>query len=184
MKPRLLIALMLMAGLFVSCSQSPEQNPIIQENFQKLADLAEEVDQLKGKIRDIQNDIDSITQDLMTLKQMPKGAEADAAQIDALKNQINKLNSQITTIQKQFSNLKSSGAAQITDTIVKTGDTKSTQPAPTPQKRGQYYSVKPGDTLKSIAEKFSTTPEAIRKENHIPVGKEPIPGSQIYIITE
>ena len=74
--------------------------------------------------------------------------------------------------------------AKIADTIAKTGATKPTELAPTLRKRGKYYSVKPGDTLKSIAENFSTTPEAIRKENHIPVDKEPIPGSQIYIITE
>lgn len=167
--------------LFVSCSQSPEQNPVIQEKFQKLADLSEEVDQLKAKIRDIQNEIDTVNQDLMTLKQMPKAAEISGAELEGLKTQITQINGEISTLQNEFSKLKSSGT-----TVRKTDTTAPKTPTTvkddeTIRQPGKYYVIQSGDTLKKIAEKFSTTPEAIRKANSIPEGKEPFTGQKIFI---
>jgi LysM repeat protein len=168
--------------LLVSCSQNPEENPVIQDKFQKLADLSEEVDQLKAKMKDIQNDIDTIHQDLMTLKQMPKAAEISGAELEGLKTQITQLNGEISTLQNELSKLKSSGTTtRRTDTA-----TAAKTPAPvkddeTARQPGQYYVIQAGDTLNKIADKFSTTPDAIRKANSIPEGKEPFTGQKIFI---
>lgn len=184
MKRKLFLVVISMVAcgiLFVSCSQSPEQNPVIQEKFQKIADLSEEVDQLKAKMKDIQNDIDTIHQDLTTLKQMPKAAEISGAEMEGLKTQITQVTGEISTLQNELSKLKSSGTS-----VRKTDTTTAKTAAPVKEEvsarqPGQYYTVQQGDTLKKIAEKFSTTPEAVRKANSIPEGKEPLSGQKIFV---
>jgi len=185
MKSRLLLLVMLLlvTGLvFTSCTQSPEQNPVIQEKFQKIAELTDEVDQLKGKTKDIQSDIDTITQDLTTLKQMPKPAEMTAVDIEEMKAQVKQLNGEVSALKDELSKLKKASGARVTEP--KSSDSSSVQPTPAPKKRGQYYTVKEGDTLKSIAQQFSTKAESIRTENHIPEGKEPLPGTRLYIVLD
>jgi hypothetical protein len=44
-----------------------------------------------------------------------------------------------------------------------------------------YYTVKPGDTLESIAARFNTTPDAIRALNDIKDGKRLEPGTVLAI---
>lgn len=176
-----LIGVVVSGILLVSCSQSPEENPVIQDNFQKLADLSEDVDQLKAKMKDIQNDIDTIHQDLMTLKQMPKAAEISGAELEGLKTQITQLNSEISTLQNELSKLKSGGTStRRTDTTAsKTSDSVNVDE--TARQSGKYYVIVAGDTLNKIADKHSTTADAIRKANSIPEGKEPFTGQKIFI---
>jgi len=184
MKTRMLltvIGIMLLGLLFQSC-QDPAQNPVIQEKFQKISELAEEVDQLKGKSKDVQSDLDTINQDLTTLKQMPKAAEVPAAEMEELKKQVKQLNSEVSALKDELSKLKKTGGARVSES--KSSEGSTVQPSPTPKKRGQYYTVKEGDTLKSIAQQFSAKAEAIRTENHIPEGKEPLPGTRLYIILD
>ncbi|MBN1903007.1 LysM peptidoglycan-binding domain-containing protein [Candidatus Sumerlaeota bacterium] len=189
MKRKLLLVVAALAGcgvMLVSCSQSPEQNPVIQEKFQKVADLSEEVDQLRAKMKDIQNDIDTIHQDLMTLKQMPRAAEISGAEVEGVKTQITQLNGEISALQNELSKLKSSGTT--TSSARKTETTTTAAKTSTPvreevsvRQAGQYYVIQSGDTLKKIADKFSTTADAIRKANKIPEGKEPFTGQKIFV---
>lgn len=179
------VAAVVLSGLLLfSCTQSPEQNPIIQEKFQKLGDMAEEVDQLKGKIRDIQNDIDTITQDLMTLKQMPRTTGVSPTELEALKARLGEMDGEMSKLKSELSMLKKKAVSAVKSVETSKPKTSVSKPEPTPEprKRGQYYTVKTGDTLKSLAEKFKTTPEKIREENHLPQNKELIAGIRLYII--
>ena len=184
--PILCGALLVFLFLFSSCNQAPERNPIIQEKFQKLADLAEEVDQLKGKIKDIQLDIDTITQDLMTLKQMPKSEGASPTEIEGMKSRIKQLEGEVSKLESELSKWTKKAAAlketRQTKTPSKSTREQREETEPTPKKRGKYYQVKSGDTLEDIARKFNTTPASIREENRLPAGKEPIPGTRLYVI--
>ncbi len=180
---------LLLAFLFASCSQSPEQNPVIQEKFQKLADLAQEVDQLKGKFKDIENDIDTITQDLTTLKQIPRGTEgASSKDVEALRSQMKQLQGEVSKLQSELARRKKASIAQDTSRpktssqVQKKSPVEKKTPTPPPKKRGEYYTVKSGDTWKSIAAKFKTTPDAIRAENRLPKDAKPVAGTKLYII--
>ena len=52
------------------------------------------------------------------------------------------------------------------------------EPAPA---AGQYYMIQPGETRAQIAAKFKTTEARLRESNHVPAGKDAIPGQRIYV---
>lgn len=59
---------------------------------------------------------------------------------------------------------------------------RSPTPSPTPKPAaGFYYTVRSGDTISAIAERYNVSAEKLRTGNHIPSGREPFPGQQIYI---
>ena len=171
------VALALVLG---SCSQNPEQNPIIQEKFQKIAELAEQVDQIKASIKDTNADMDTVKQDLTNLKQNPAAAGGvSPTEIEELKSKVKNLEDEISRLQSALSmRKKSEGAVE-----KKTGEARKTE-QPAPREKGVQYKVKEGDTLESIAKAHGTTAAAIRAKNPIPEGREPRPGSMIFVPTK
>lgn len=170
------VALALVLG---SCSQNPEQNPIIQEKFQKIAELAEQVDQLKASIKDTNADMDTVKQDLTNLKQNPAAAGGvSPAEIEELKSKIKNLEDEVSRLQSALSVKKKSETA----VEKKTSEARKTeQPV---REKGIQYKVKEGDTLESIAKAHGTTVAAIRAKNPIPEGREPRPGSMLFVPTK
>jgi len=174
------VALALVLG---SCSQNPEQNPIIQEKFQKIAELAEQVDQIKASIKDTNADMDTVKQDLTNLKQNPAAAGGvSPAEIEELKSKVKNLEDDVSRLQSALSMKKKSEAAVEGGTKTEGKARKTEQPAP--REKGVQYKVKEGDTLESIAKAHGTTAAAIRAKNPIPEGKEPRPGSMIFVPTK
>lgn len=69
-----------------------------------------------------------------------------------------------------------------TVTVPRPTQTSRPKPASTPKPAaGFYYTVRSGDTLSQIASRNGVSAERLRQENHIPTGREPYPGQQIYI---
>jgi LysM repeat protein len=191
----ILFAIILAVSLMLpSCTQNPEQNPVIVEKFQMIDQIAEDYDQISGKLKDIENDIDTINQDLTTLKQLPRSSGVASTELEGLKSRIRKQEGEISKLQSELSKLKKTIAAAVKSSaqsirkstedvsVKKTTTVKKPDPTPLPKKRGKYYKVQKGDTLKSIAREFNTSSNSIRSENHIPDGKEPITGTRLYII--
>ena len=175
------VALVLVLG---SCSQNPEQNPIIQEKFQKIAELAEQVDQIKASIKDTNADMDTVKQDLTNLKQNPAAAGGvSPTEIEELKSKVKNLEDEVSRLQSALSMKKKSETAVEGGTKTEGKTSETEKPAPVKGK-GVQYKVKEGDTLKSIAKAHGTTAAAIRAKNPIPEGKEPRPGSMIFVPTK
>jgi outer membrane murein-binding lipoprotein Lpp len=174
------VALALVLG---SCSQNPEQNPIIQEKFQKIAELVDQVDQIKASIKDTNADMDTVKQDLTNLKQNPAAAGGvSPAEIEELKSKVKNLEDEVSRLQSALSIKKKSEGAVEGGTKTEGKARKTEQPAP--REKGVQYKVKEGDTLESIAKAHGTTAAAIRAKNPIPEGKEPRPGSMIFVPTK
>jgi len=189
------ILLLLLSAFLVSCAQSPEQNPIIQELIQKVADLSEKTDQITSKTKDLENDIDSISQDLTTLKQMPQTQGANPAEVEAIKTQIKDLTTEITKVKSDFAQVskdieaaKKIAASRVSEAPRSAAEAapraaSRPEPAPEPKVRGQFYTAKQGDTVESIAREFNTTVQAVKDSN--PTLKQSdriVPGNKYWIV--
>ena len=51
-----------------------------------------------------------------------------------------------------------------------------------PKSRGFYYKVQRGDTLQTVAKRFSTSTQQICGDNHLPASAKLVPGQQLYIV--
>ena len=200
MKKQYLVAVfsvLLVTCVLFSCSQNPEQNPLIQEKFQQITDLAERVDRLRGQVKDLDAELLKINDDMTTLKKMPRTEGASPTEVEGLKSEVKQLNEEITRLRSELSKMKkemsetksmvqSLPEKSVQKTITEKTDTSEStsepESEPDQEKKGQYYTVKKGDTLDSIAEKFNTSASKIRSENHLPEGRKPIPGIRLYII--
>jgi LysM repeat protein len=180
------VSLMLMV---VSCSQSPEQNPIIQEKFQKIAELAEQLDQVKAGMKDTNNDLDTVKQDVVSLKQTPAGG-APSADVEELKAKVKTLEDEVVKLQSELSVAKKRPSATSEESPKKSSESTASKKSSEPKvseepaavrEKGVTYKVKEGDTIESIAKAHGTTAAAIRAKNPIPEGKEPRAGSMIFV---
>lgn len=181
------VALMLM---LTSCSQNPEQNPVIQENIKKVGELAEEMDKIKASIKDTDADLDTVKQDVTSLKQNPAAA-VPSADVEELKSKIKALEGQIAKLQSDLSSPRKVSASSVGEEAASKADAaaktvKKAEPAPetSAREKGTNYKVKEGDTMESIAKAHGTTAAAIRAKNPIPEGREPKAGSVIFVPTK
>lgn len=89
--------------------------------------------------------------------------------------------SRSSSAESESASASASGSSSSRVTLTRTPAPSKPAPTATPA-QGFYHTVQSGETVASLAERFNVSETSIRKANHIPEGRNPFPGQQIYII--
>jgi LysM repeat protein len=176
--PVLLIGVLL-TGCAVDFTKT-EAYQKLDARMKKLETAVGSIDQLAGKLGDLQIDIQALKD-----KQSDSGLSAE---LSAAAQRITKLEQEIQKITESVNKKEVSAPAQPKSApsgapAGKPAVSTSKKPASaaSASTKGSYYEVKEGDTLQSIARAHKVTAAAICQANHLPMSAVPRPGTSLFI---
>jgi LysM repeat protein len=180
--------------LLLGCGSSLADDPLFNDQQASVQRMDEELRTLRGQVEDLNRLMSDMVTELEGFKGSPlTGIETGQRleqRVEVLETAIRQSNQTLSEIRSQMSERPTGEAARTARLATTNGGERPVEaratprptPKPTPQPVGFYYTVRSGETLASIASQHGVSAEKLRKSNHIPEGREPFPGQQIYVV--
>ncbi|MCX7046520.1 MAG: LysM domain-containing protein [Candidatus Sumerlaeota bacterium] len=204
-----ILALTVLIGMLTACGQqNPLDTPQMKDMSEGVKELKAEVRIVRKNMTELEHDIQATNSELQDLKGAPATAKLSpevVKEINALKTELGALKTEMDKMRTELANAQKSkagggatpsGEAKSDERGPKAGasgkgkepkdnrDVKEVKPganAPAAKAAGEYYYVKKGDTMESVATAHKITADKLREANSIPAGKNPTEGARIYI---
>lgn len=166
--------------VLVGCGQNLEENPTI------LA-LAKQVEDVEFQLKTVRTDIESMYDDVSTLKQKANSVEDSSAKLNAMDQRLAKIEKELAGVGAAVEQLKK--VKPVAREVAAEAMPGSQQPTARPEvaqetyakPKGFYYTIQKDDTLESIAKKYDVSTGELLLKNRLPAGVTLYPGQQIFI---
>ena len=187
-----LVGLGLLTFSLAGCNVNPEKSQAFVALLGRVKALEEGQKKAADSIKGINIDVTTLDESVRALKTDIAGMGGNPQQVDAVNKRIEALEQQVQALAS-----KTTGAKPAADAAApKKGEaakpetkpaTSKAPAAPKPaaegaaQPKGKYYTMQPGDTLQSVAQKNGTTAAKLAAGSGMPADWSPMPGQSIFI---
>lgn len=200
------LALPLIAS--IGCGSDLADDPLFNDQQAAVQRIDDDLNVLRTQVEDLNRGMNDLMTEMENLKGEPLTGNVAGQRleqrVEVLETAIRESNQALSEIRNEMSELEnklasapsspprtesrqaesaSASSSRVTLKRTPTPSKPEPTPRPTPEpKQGFYHTVESGETVASLAERFNVSEESIRKANHIPEGRNPLPGQQIYIV--
>lgn len=193
-------------ALSVGCGSDLADDPLFNDQQAAVQRIDDDLGVLRSQVEDLNRGMNDLLTEVENLKGEPLTGNASGQRleqrVEVLETAIGEYNQALSKIRSEFNDMEEAVASAPSRpvaapsesatppassssrvTLTRTPAPSQATPAPTPKPaQGFYHTVQSGETVAALAERFGVSEASIRKANHIPEGRNPLPGQQIYIV--
>jgi LysM repeat protein len=180
--------------LVLGCGSDLADDPLFNDQQASVQRMDEELRTLRGQVEELNRVMSDLVTELEGFKGAPlSGMETGQRieqRVEVLETAIRQSNQTLSELRSRLDERPAADTTRTARLAPTNGGERPAQvratpkptPTPTPKPLGFYHTVRSGETLSSIAAQHGVSADALRKSNHIPEGREPFPGQQIYVM--
>lgn len=196
----------------VGCGSDLADDPLFNDQQAAVQRMDDDLGVLRSQVEDLNRGMNDLLTEVENLKGEPLTGNVSGQRleqrVEVLEAAIAEYNQALSKIRSEVSDMEDAVASAPTRpsapsrpasvrsestasssvpsssrvTLTRTPAPSKPEPTPTPRPQGFYHTVQTGETVAALAGRFGVSEASIRKANHIPEGRNPYPGQQIYIV--
>jgi LysM repeat protein len=201
---RAIFCALLSATLICGCEPSLENHPLFREHADRFSETQADVNAMRHQMMQMEGDLTKIRLEMGKIAKMqPAGPDAATGQrIDGLESSLKATMAKLETIDKKLDEFEKARKTAVVNIAAKSGppvESKAVtaktesptraivkpkirmEPIEPLRPKGIYYQVKAQETLEDVARRHNVPVSRLREANRIPVGREILPGQNIYV---